>query len=126
MNSNVNIEYLDRLARQLKVGKNPACCRAINRILAEMKKRSRNGEYRNHTGAESAFRKCVEGEPTCQKSEISLQLRIDDLVPQGVPNQFAKRVTVQAPHNVGAMSFHGFNAHPESNSNLLTGLAFGQ
>jgi hypothetical protein len=45
-------EHLDRLARQLKVSKNPACCRAINRILAEMKKRCKDGEYSSHADAD--------------------------------------------------------------------------
>jgi hypothetical protein len=65
----MSTEYLDRLARQLRVGKNPACCRAINRILAEVKKRCQNGEYSNHTDAESAFRRFVEGESACQKAK---------------------------------------------------------
>jgi hypothetical protein len=60
-------EYLDRLALQLKAGKNPNCRRAINRILAEMKKRCEAGEYSNQTEAESAFRKFVEDESACQK-----------------------------------------------------------
>jgi hypothetical protein len=65
----VSTEYLDRLSRLLKVGKNPACCRAINRILAEMKKRCEAGEYSNQTEAESAFRKFVEDEHACQKAK---------------------------------------------------------
>jgi hypothetical protein len=63
----MSTEYLDRLARQLKVGKNPACCRAINRILAELKKPCQNGEYNNQTDAERAFRKFVEDERACHK-----------------------------------------------------------
>jgi hypothetical protein len=34
---NRDTEYLDQLAHQLKIDKTPACRRAINRILAEMK-----------------------------------------------------------------------------------------
>jgi 23S rRNA maturation mini-RNase III len=45
--------YLDRLADQLKVNKTAACRRAINRMLAEMKKRCNAGEYRNQTEAET-------------------------------------------------------------------------
>jgi hypothetical protein len=60
-------EFLDQLARQLKVNKNPSCCRAINRILADMKKRFEAGEYSSQTEAESAFRKFVEDERACQK-----------------------------------------------------------
>ena len=65
----MSTEYLDRLARQLKVGKSPACCRAINRVLAEMKKRCEAGEYSNQTEAESAFRRFVEDEHACQKTK---------------------------------------------------------
>lgn len=62
-------EYLDQLARQLKVNKNPACRRAINRILAEIKKRCGRGEYTSLTEAELAFRKFVEDDRACQKAE---------------------------------------------------------
>jgi hypothetical protein len=63
----MDTEYLDRLAHQLKVNKAPACRRAINRILEEMKKRCENGEYRDRMEAASAFRKLVEDEGSCQK-----------------------------------------------------------
>jgi hypothetical protein len=49
----MSTEHLDHLARQLKVGKNPACCRAINRILAETKKRCEAGEYSNQSEVEA-------------------------------------------------------------------------
>ena len=49
----MSTEYLDRLARQLKIDKTLACRRAINRILEEMKKRCENGEYSDQTGAET-------------------------------------------------------------------------
>jgi hypothetical protein len=48
-------EYLDQLAHQLKVDKTPACRRAINRILEDLKKRCENGEYRDPKEAESAL-----------------------------------------------------------------------
>jgi hypothetical protein len=35
----MNVEFLDRLASLLKARKSPACRRAINRILDEMKQR---------------------------------------------------------------------------------------
>jgi hypothetical protein len=63
----MNTEFLDRLARLLKNGKSAACIRAVNRILAEMKKRCEAGEYSNQTQAESAFRRFVEDEDACQK-----------------------------------------------------------
>jgi hypothetical protein len=60
----MSTEYLDRLARLLKIGKSSACIRAINMILAEMKKRCEAGKYSNQT---EAFRKFVQDEPACQK-----------------------------------------------------------
>ena len=60
-------EYLDRLARLLKAGKSVACVQAINRVLAEMKKRCEAGEYGNRREAEIAFRKFVEDEEACGK-----------------------------------------------------------
>jgi hypothetical protein len=60
-------EYLDHLAQELKANKTPPCRRAVNRILAEMKKRVDAREYSNQTEAEIAFRKFVEDEPACQR-----------------------------------------------------------
>jgi hypothetical protein len=65
----MDTEYLVRLAHQLRIDKTPACRRAINRILEEMKKRCEEGEYRNPMEAESAFRKFVEDERSCQKAK---------------------------------------------------------
>jgi hypothetical protein len=62
---NRDTEYLDQLADQLKIDKTPACRRAINRILAEVKARCENGEYDSPMAAESAFRKFVEDERAC-------------------------------------------------------------
>jgi hypothetical protein len=62
----MDTEYLDQLAHQLRIDKTPACRRAINRMLAEMKKRCEAGEYSNQTEAESAFRKLVEQQRICQ------------------------------------------------------------
>jgi hypothetical protein len=71
---NRDIEYLDQLADQLKIDKTPACRRAINRILAEVKTRCENGEYSTPMAAESAFRKLVEDERTCQKTKAAVEL----------------------------------------------------
>jgi hypothetical protein len=65
----MDLEQLERLAEQLKMGKNPACRRAINRILADFKERCEKGEYDNPMSAESAFRKSVEEQTSCQKAE---------------------------------------------------------
>ena len=61
--------FLDQLAHQLKVDKTPACRRAINRILADVKKRCENGEYPDPMEAESAFREFVDNERACQKAK---------------------------------------------------------
>jgi hypothetical protein len=66
----VSNEYLDQLAHQLKnLLTPPACRRAINRILEEMKKRCENGEYRDPMAAELPFRKFVGDERSCQKAQ---------------------------------------------------------
>ena len=71
---NRDTEYLDQLAHQLKIDKTPACRRAINRILAEMKRRCEKREYDSPMAAESAFRKFVEDERTCQKTKTAVDL----------------------------------------------------
>jgi hypothetical protein len=65
----MDTEYLVRLTHQLRIDKTPACRRAINRILEDRKKRCENGEYRDPKEAESAFRKFVEHERSCQKAK---------------------------------------------------------
>jgi hypothetical protein len=65
----MDTEYLDQLAHQLKIDKTPACRRAINRILEEVRKRCESGEYSDPTEAEPAFRKFVEEERACQKAK---------------------------------------------------------
>jgi hypothetical protein len=64
----MDLGQLDQLAEQLKIDKNPACRRAINRILAEFKVRCEKGEYDNPLCAESAFRKSVEEQTSCQET----------------------------------------------------------
>jgi len=58
----VGTEFLDRLASQLKIGKNPAVRRAIERISDDIKKRYHNGQYKNPTEAERDLRQLVERE----------------------------------------------------------------
>jgi hypothetical protein len=69
----MNTDFLDQLAGQLKVDKNAACRRAIERILAMIKKRCDEGVYESPTEAELNFRKFVEGQVTCQKSKTGLK-----------------------------------------------------
>jgi hypothetical protein len=66
-------DYLDQLAHQLKIDKTPACRRAINRILAEMKTRCEKGKYNSPMAAES-FKQFVEDERTCQKTKKAVEL----------------------------------------------------
>jgi hypothetical protein len=65
----MNTRYLDQLAQQLKAHKSPACRRAIERILATMKKRCEDGEYDSRTKAELDFRTLVANELACQKQK---------------------------------------------------------
>jgi hypothetical protein len=58
----VSAEFLDRLASQLKIGKDPAGRRAIERILDVIKKSYEEGQYESPTEAERDFRQLVEGE----------------------------------------------------------------
>jgi hypothetical protein len=58
----VSTEFLDRFASQLKIGKDPATRRAIERILDVIKKGYENGKYQSPTEAERHFRQLVEGE----------------------------------------------------------------
>ena len=65
--SDASTEYLDKLAQQLKIDKNAACQRAIERILAMIKNRYDEGAYDSRTAAELDFRKLVEQQGTCRK-----------------------------------------------------------
>jgi hypothetical protein len=58
----MSTEFLDRLASQLKIGKDPASRRAIERILDVIKKSYEDGKYQSVTEAERDFRQLVEGE----------------------------------------------------------------
>jgi 3-methyladenine DNA glycosylase AlkD len=60
-------EFLKQLAEQLKGDKDPACRRAINRILADATKKVEAGEYDTPMAAEADFRRLVEENPTCKK-----------------------------------------------------------
>jgi hypothetical protein len=66
----MNVEFLDRLAHQLRTHKTPSCRRAINRILEEMKKRCGSGKYNTPMAAESEFRELVEKEGACQNERV--------------------------------------------------------
>jgi hypothetical protein len=63
----MNADFLDQLAGQLKVDKNAACRRAIERILAMVKKRCDEGVYDSNTAAELDLRNFVEQQGTCEK-----------------------------------------------------------
>jgi hypothetical protein len=55
----VSAEFLDRLASQLKIGKNPVSRRAIERILDVIKKSYEDGKYQSPVEAERDFRQLV-------------------------------------------------------------------
>ena len=52
----MSTDFLDRLASQLKANKSAACRRAIQRILAVVKKNLEDGKYENDVEAEADFR----------------------------------------------------------------------
>ena len=52
----MSTEFLDRLASQLKVGKDPVSRRAIERILDVIKKSYEEGKYESPVEAERDFR----------------------------------------------------------------------
>jgi hypothetical protein len=58
----LSTEFLDRLASQLKIGKDPASRRTIERILDVIKKGNENGQYQSPIDAERDFRQLVERE----------------------------------------------------------------
>jgi hypothetical protein len=58
----VSTEFLDRLASQLKIGKDPARRRTIERILDLVKKGYESGLYQDSTAAERALRQMAESE----------------------------------------------------------------
>jgi len=61
----VSTDFLDQLAKQLRVNKSAACRRAIQRILALMRKDYEAGRYKTHTEAENEFRRLVESNLAC-------------------------------------------------------------
>jgi hypothetical protein len=54
--------FLDRLASQLKIGRDAAYRRAVQRTLEAVRKNYESGEYQSTTEAEHVFRKLVEQE----------------------------------------------------------------
>jgi len=55
----VSTEFLDHLASQLKVGKDPANRRAIERISGMIKQSYEDGKYQSPVEAERDFRQLV-------------------------------------------------------------------
>ena len=55
----MSTEFLDRLASQLKIGKDPVSRRAIERILDVLKKSYEEGKYESPVEAERDFRELV-------------------------------------------------------------------
>jgi hypothetical protein len=63
----MDTEFLKQLAEQLKAEKDPACRRAINRILADTTNRVEGGEFDTPMAAEAEFRRLVDESKSCQK-----------------------------------------------------------
>ena len=63
----MDTEFLKQLAEQLKADKDPACRRAINRILADTTKKAESDEYETPMAAEADFRRLVDETKSCQK-----------------------------------------------------------
>jgi len=57
---------LDRLATQLRANKSAACRRAIQRILAVVKKNFEDGKYKNDVEAEADLRQLVNRDEGCK------------------------------------------------------------
>jgi hypothetical protein len=55
----MSTEFLDRLASQLKICKDPASHRAIERILDVIKQSYEDGNYQSSVEAERDFRQLV-------------------------------------------------------------------
>ena len=62
----VSTDFLERLASQLKTDKNSACRRAIQRILAVVKKNFEDGKYKNGVEAEAEFRQLMDRDDACK------------------------------------------------------------
>jgi hypothetical protein len=62
----VSTDFLDRLASQLRASKSAACRRAIQRILAVVKKNFADGKYKNDVETEADFRQLVDRDEGCK------------------------------------------------------------
>jgi hypothetical protein len=62
----VSTDFLGRLASQLRANKSAACRRAIQRILAVVKKNFEDGKYKNDVEAEADFRQLVGRNEGCK------------------------------------------------------------
>ena len=67
INRLVSTDFLDRLATQLKANKSAVCRRAIQRILAVVKKNVEDGKYKNEVEAEADFRQLVDRDEGCTR-----------------------------------------------------------
>ena len=62
----MSTDFLDRLANQVRANKSAACRRAIQRILAAVKKNFEDGKYKNDVEAEADFRQLVDRDEGCK------------------------------------------------------------
>jgi hypothetical protein len=62
----VSTDFLDRLASHLRANKSAACRRAIQRILAVVKKNFEDGKYKSDLEPEADFRQLVNRDDGCK------------------------------------------------------------
>jgi hypothetical protein len=62
----VSTDFLERLASQVRANKSAACRRAIQRILAVVKKNFEDGKYKNDVEAEADFRQLMDRAEGCK------------------------------------------------------------
>ena len=61
-----------------------------------------------------------------ERLRVSASLGFDDLVADGVVDEFGEGVEVELEHDVGAMSFGGVDGDAEQGGDFFVGFAFGE
>ena len=69
----------------------------------------------------------AEAEPVPERQpRIETRLRLNDIVANGVADQFADGMAIETAHDVGAMGLSGLDAEVEGDGDFLAALAFGE
>src|SRR4030095_9154654 len=78
--------------------------------------------------SEVLYRRASAKEPRRRRiaGTIAGRSYLNDLILDGVANQFADRVQLEPAHDIGAMGFRGFHADVTGHRNFLAGLALGE